>query len=200
MGSVYCEEEVSAETQAAIYRFLRFEVGFIELISAYRRAMRSHRDTVEDPHSATLALLARLDDLDSTLSVDDLTAYVEAEADAAMAVVRQAFLVSLFHFWERQVLTWSGRERYDHAAAMSWLGSNGGAPDAQLLRRLELACHVAKHGPGSSSQKLLALEPDHFRASDDADGECVLEITDDQVESYFHAVFKSAPRTPQIDR
>lgn len=213
MGWVIFAEPPTEEAQQRVLRFLRFEVGFVDLIKAYRSAMRAQQEVMEDPGAFVRRTISEHHDepaasddatreprLGRPLSREELIIHAEFEAEASMGVLRIAFLIALFHFWERHILNWTQMARYDHAEAMGWLKANGGAPDEALLRRLELACHCAKHGPGASADRLFALAPDHFDLDVRDDEDRTLRVGDAALDAYFAAVFRAAPRTSDIDR
>lgn len=213
MGWVTFAEPPTEEIQQRVMRFLRFEVGFVDLIAAYQSAIRAQQDVIEDPgafvrrtcrneHEALAAPdeEAPTPRLGRPLTQDELVIHAGFEAEASMDILRVAFLIALFHFWERHILNWTQMARYDHAEAIAWLKANGGAPDDGRLRRLELACHAAKHGPGVSADKLFGLDPGHFDLDVSDDERRTLHVGEGRLDGYFAAVFQAAPRTPDIDR
>lgn len=189
---------------------MRFEHGFLTLIKAYRSAMAWESDRAERPRVHLRHQLRR--ERDASEFVEDPLPYqgappteeeelllVQWDAEDAMWALNQAFLIALFHFWERCTIAWCGISRYEHGQVMAWLRENGGDPDPDALRRLELACHCAKHGAGPSANKLYAIAPDHFSEADEIDSQS-LRIGKTRMEAYFAAVFRAAPRVPEIDR
>ena len=86
------------------------------------------------------------------------------ETKSTSKVIRLAFLISLFHFWERHSNRWVEKPAYNHQLVMEWLRSRGLTPDAAAIKALELAANCAKHGPGPSCNALFAQRPRPFRS------------------------------------
>jgi hypothetical protein len=127
------------------------------------------------------------------------------EATRAEQLIRNAFMVALFHFFERQCVSAMKGSRFDHERAMSWLEQQGYSPDRKQLRTLELCVHCTKHGPGSSCDRLFALEPALFSLVHVAgktlrpDGDR-MKIPPERIEQFFEAVSKAMWRPPEPRR
>jgi hypothetical protein len=113
-------------------------------------------------------------------------------------IYREAFLISLYHFWERELLKRTKKKRYSDQEVFSFLSDSGCSPDELNLTALRLSANVAKHSEGTSADQLHKLRPDLFDTKEmakwsDEPGHEYLLITDDVLEMFFEAVRKSGP-------
>jgi hypothetical protein len=107
------------------------------------------------------------------------------EVKTTLGIVRIAYMTSLYHHWEKTMVTWCGGT-YSDTAAFSWLKTHGVTPKEDAITDLRLATNTAKHGAGSSANQLLARRPDLF--SDEIANADTLQIDDAQLEAFFDAV------------
>jgi len=89
---------------------------------------------------------------------DDVYSLTE-ESAACLRIVRESFVLTLFHYWERQSFIWlrtpvSDGRQYNHAATMAWLTIYVGQPDDLTIDKLRLVANALKHGPGRSAKAL----------------------------------------------
>ncbi len=82
------------------------------------------------------------------------------EARMASGELRVAFLITLFHAYERQVMRFLGTKQYDHDRAMDLLRRSGMNPDAAAIETVQIAANAAKHGEGRSMELLRARRPE----------------------------------------
>jgi hypothetical protein len=113
-------------------------------------------------------------------------------------IYREAFLISLYHFWERELLKRMRKKRYSDQEVFAFLSDSGCSPDELNLTALRLSANVAKHSEGTSADQLHKLRPDLFDTKEmakwnDEPGHEYLLITDDVLEMFFEAVRKSGP-------
>jgi len=152
---------------------------------------------------------------------DDREYDLERDMDAAestLGLIRHAFTISLFHFWERWVVNEMGvatvsdealsdaqrRARiekildYRHDPVVGFLRRHGLAPDPRRLRILQLAANVAKHASGKGNDvELFGLRPDLFEARYWKYGDYTtyqLRIHDAFLDEMFEAVMASGPQ------
>ncbi len=123
---------------------------------------------------------------------------IEYEAEATSSLVREAFLISLFHFWERQSNLWLGVRgaTYNHQSTIGWLQTHGYTLDEPTIRRLELAANCAKHGPGRACDTLYALDPTFFAPpaiQSMGSSRNFVQTTIPMMDSLFSAVRQSGP-------
>ena len=114
-------------------------------------------------------------------------------ANNSIPFVRKAFVIGLFHLWERHCNSAMKRNRYIHDDVMVWMEANGRRLKAETLLHLELACHCAKHGPGNSCKKLWKLRPDLFnRVNNEGQAsESTLVISNETFDEFLKAVSTS---------
>jgi len=142
---------------------------------------------------------------------DHLRMIIEA-AEGNIESIKEAFVISLYHLWERfvgvvmranpQSAQAAGKNkmpaRFEHDAGVNMLIAAGFPVDKQALNLLRLTANVAKHSSGKSAQDLYDVKPDWFDARAVASlgiGFDSLIITDDRVDEFFEAVECSIPDT-----
>lgn len=102
-------------------------------------------------------------------------------------IVRKAFLISLFHLWERHHMP----------PPVKSLGKEQRRRLFSKLNQLRLAANTAKHTPGPSAEKLFKLRPDLFPrlASGRTPSESLLVISPDVLNEFFEAVWSTIEET-----
>ena len=123
---------------------------------------------------------------------------IEYEAEETSSLIREAFLIALFHFWERQSNLWLGVRgaTYNHQSTMGWLQNHGYTPDEPTIRRLELAANCTKHGPGKSCDALYALDSTFFAppaVQSMGSSRNFVQTTIPMMDKLFNAVRQSGP-------
>lgn len=118
---------------------------------------------------------------------------LDSEVETALSLVRQAFVISLHHLWEREINSYMKTKHYDQEAAFAALAAEGLNVEVAELDRLQLACNVAKHSSGNSATKLFQKHPALFKIdSVFTEPEYAnLIVTDADLDSFFDAVRKS---------
>src|SRR5579864_5704300 len=124
---------------------------------------------------------------------------IMAEVEGVLRIVREAFTISLHHFWERELTAKMRIARYDESKAFAYLKFSGINPNEARLTVLRLAANVAKHSEGDSAGKLHKLRPEMFdteamKRSKDPPGYEYLRITDRMLDEFFDAVRTSGPQ------
>ena len=149
---------------------------------------------------------------------EHLVSIVEA-AEKNIELVREAFIISLYHLWERfcvavvrankpsdepEAALSKEEIRAFHEEAISFKPKmvveqliDAGLPiDAERIDLLRLTANVAKHSAGKSAQDLYAVRADFFNPEAvEAFGVTfeTLQITDDMIDRFFDAVETSVP-------
>jgi hypothetical protein len=112
-------------------------------------------------------------------------------------LVREAFVIALFHFWERQANRWLGVSRYDEKAAIELLIGLGRNPDKAALNLLMNLANCLKHGssdkPKGACNLLMASHSELLEEVDGLPGADNLRINDALVAHLFKAVLRSGP-------
>lgn len=93
---------------------------------------------------------------------------VQSESTSAEEAIRQAFIIALFHFWERNANRWcGGLHNYDENKTFEALKAIGRHPEEEGLRLLKLLANCLKHGasprPSGACNQLHKLYPDLFQ-------------------------------------
>lgn len=157
---------------------LNFHKGLDRLEAAYGAACARPSEMIVDARRRAERLTADWD-LINDLDVEDQDSLVD-DADgldmsmdagiASLALVREAFLISLFHYWERQMRDFGGAAVcdkdgcYRHDRAVGFCKRLGFRVLPEELAVLKYAAEVAKHSLGPSALKLLDLRPGCFVA------------------------------------
>ena len=121
------------------------------------------------------------------------------DAEQVLALVRNAFVITLHHFIEQRVGAQLPKKVYEQSKAFAWLKGFGWTPKEDDLNQLRLAANCAKHSEGASATQLHGLRPDMF------DGSMItgwgaspsyetLKLTDAHVDGFFAAAAASVPK------
>lgn len=136
---------------------------------------------------------------ESSMDWGELVGEIAHEAASSRVLVQTAFVIALFHFWERETNAWQGLigSTYKHSPTMRWIQLQGGTPSDLKLRDLELAANCAKHGLGRSCIELYPRRPDLYGHTHvDLTYSPIytdLVFTDQAIEDFFSAVRSSGP-------
>jgi hypothetical protein len=122
-----------------------------------------------------------------------------AEIEGVLRIVREAFAISLHHFWERELTKKMHSTEYKESKAFAFLKSRQIKPNEIGLKTLRLAANVAKHSEGASAKQLYELRPELFDTTamakfNDPPGYEYLRITDQVIDEFFEAVRISGPQ------
>lgn len=131
------------------------------------------------------------------------------EAEEALLLVRKAFVIVIYHLWERGAQRWipAVRKKPNHSHLVAALTEASIVIDKAGLEELRLLINCLKHN-SEDARKLYALRRDLFAADFDPDdihpatGKPLVNIdwaekvvlTDDNVEDYLRAVQDSGPK------
>lgn len=128
---------------------------------------------------------------------------VEWDSENAVESIREAFVIALFHFWERSANGWCVVNSYDEEKTFAELKAIGRQPDEGRLRVLRLLANCLKHGPSSkpagacnqlySECPHLFLETPDTRSKQRPPSNEHLQISNELVDELFQAVRQSGP-------
>ena len=123
---------------------------------------------------------------------------VEYEAEETSSLIREAFLITLFHFWEKQSNLWLGVRgtTYNHLCTMAWLKSQNYLPNELEIRKLQFAANCVKHGPGKACHTLYGLDQSFFArpaVSSMGSSRNFVQTTIPMMDSFFEVVRQSGP-------
>ena len=85
------------------------------------------------------------DETGQTFDYGEYTGEQRSNADETLRIVREAFLLSLHHYWEKQVRRWMKVKEYEQDKALTWLKAEGLTPDKHNLDVLRMAANCIKH-------------------------------------------------------
>jgi len=185
------------------FRAWLFLQALDDIVAAYRAAAKAHSSRPEEIEAEVRRRLGigpddpfpdRNDDdeEDPVGRLYDEAGEMEERAGRGAHLVRKAFLIALFHHWERHCNSELGRTKYGHPK--SWLGERGKSAHAKEILELERAANCAKHGPGHSCQDLFKTSRSLFPKITDATKatERALVIDEATLERFFDVVRKAA--------
>ena len=195
-------------------RAVVFQSGFRTIRRAYRTSVAAFSEQLRELDENYRAL--EQDAIDGMLPEPfdgepdefELIDYQRATVGEALREIRQAFLVALYHYWERSVVRWT-KTKYVANDAYAWLVKAGAHPDEKGLEQLRNIVNCIKHDDGSGLWKLRReLLPGVNTKK--AAREVHLALTDDIVEEYFTTVLRSGfqpkpfmlpplPNTPNLN-
>ena len=113
--------------------------------------------------------------------------------------LRQAFVLMLYHFWEKQVQNWmkiAGTTGHDHGRYIKFCRTLNLDLDEYELEKLRLLANLIKHGQGRSEwgDQLWLLMPEIFLNEGTSDDPLEYLVLDaDSLPLLFNAVLYSGP-------
>lgn len=167
---------ISADELRAAVGSWNFHKHLDRLETAYNAACARPMEMVAEAQRRAKQLTAdwaQYDDMDFD-ERESLTDYADGLDDGmsdgitSLSLVREAFIISLFHFWEKQIRDLGGAAvcdkegRYHHDRAMGHCKTLGFRVVAKELAILKYAAEVAKYSFGPSAKKLLTQRPGCF--------------------------------------
>ncbi|CDX40007.1 hypothetical protein MPLA_320018 [Mesorhizobium sp. ORS 3359] len=174
-----------------------------DMVAAYRAAAKAHSRRPDEVEAEVRRYLGigpndpfpnRDDDAeeDPVGRLYDQAGEMEQQAGRGAHLVRKAFLIALFHHWERHCNAELKRKDYSHPRG--WLSERGKSAYAKEILELERAANCAKHGPGHSCQNLFKMSPSLFPTISTAAkaSEQVLVIDESTLERFFAALRNAA--------
>lgn len=131
-------------------------------------------------------------------SVSSSLAQDEMAALQAVGVVREAFVTSAFHYWERSARTWTGLHGRRDFFPQLLAESVKKYPVSPELANLNLLNNMLKHNSGRINPDLVAARPDYFftmfpSSKGTSPARSRLHLTHDHVEEAFETVRASGP-------
>jgi hypothetical protein len=124
--------------------------------------------------------------------------YELGQIESARQNLCQAVLVMLYHFWEKQVLSWAGKLKGKdlHKSYVEYCRKVGLQLDVDRLEQLRCLTNLVKHGQGNSEwgNKLYDLNPLLFPKSSKSKSPLdYLDLSDAYVAQTFEALRNSGP-------
>lgn len=189
----------------------RYEYALKEL----RRAYEASRESVDDDRKSIsksmdnhLATKPEIEDEDDQYNFEmyqDHLIDLHHETDTALRLIKEGFVVIIYHFWERQALEWYtfNKNKYDYGVAYKKLPGEGYLIDKDGLEKLRKTANVIKH----DSSELYGKYKSMFTMDLDEDYKMGaksgyypwLSISDEDMDGFFEALLKCGPDAkPQI--
>lgn len=173
-----------------------FRASVSTMAQAREQAQNAHLDYVasgEDDREYEDGFLVR--------SKEHELSHAEFEASIALGVVREAFVTSAFHYWERSAREWTGkRGKHENFTIIEPAVAEmyGVHPRLKNVNRLN---NLLKHNSEQNERELSADWPELFRSlfpqrEDGTPAKKRLVITDAIVEEVFGIVAASGPQYP----
>nr|WP_064251295.1 hypothetical protein [Rhizobium leguminosarum]OAP88118.1 hypothetical protein A4U53_35575 [Rhizobium leguminosarum] len=187
------------------FKAYQYQTGIDRIRDAYRASADTINKAVSE---ATLVSIQHLEsdvddreyDEDGILLYSTAHSLAQAEMDAILAVtvVREAFITSAFHYWERSARAWTGLHgRRDHFGILS-IESAKKYPLSPQLENLNLLNNLLKHNSHRVDRTLLKSRPDYFgtlfpTTNVNNPPEPRLRLSHEHVEEAFDIVKASGP-------
>jgi len=151
------------------FKAYQYQTGIDRIHNAYRASAETIESAAAEAKQASLQYLEsgaddREYDEDGILVISTASSLDQAELDAILAVtvVREAFITSAVHYWERSARVWTGLHGFEHkfpALRDATLLLYGVSPQLANLNRLN---NVLKHNSRRVDRTLLRNRPDYF--------------------------------------
>ncbi|MBY5477120.1 hypothetical protein HFO84_07210 [Rhizobium leguminosarum] len=131
-------------------------------------------------------------------STENSLAQAELDAILAVSVVREAFITSAFHYWERSARAWTGLHGFEHKFPDLRKETRRLYPVSPQLPYLNRLNNVLKHNSHRVDRTLLKNRPDYFsslfpKRNGNNPPELRLRISHEHVEEAFDIVSASGP-------
>ncbi|MDW9735751.1 hypothetical protein GOC00_08455 [Sinorhizobium meliloti] len=151
------------------FKAYQYQTGIDRIRDAYRASANTISKAVSEATQASLQYLEsgaddREYDEDGILVFSTASLLAQAELDAILAVtvVREAFITSAFHYWERSARTWTGLHGFEHKFADLRKETRRLYPVSPQLPNLNRLNNVLKHNSHRVDRTLLKKRPDYF--------------------------------------
>ncbi|MBY5422302.1 hypothetical protein HFN05_05700 [Rhizobium leguminosarum] len=187
------------------FKAFQYQTGIDRICDAYRASADTMRKALGEASQAYAQYMDdgvddREYDEDGILIASTEHSLAQAEMDAilAVSVVREAFVTSAFHYWERSARTWTGLHgRYDGFKKLRDECAKRYSISPQL-DNLNLLNNLLKHNSHRIDQTLLDARPDYFAAlfpsaNNTPPQKLRLRLHNEHVEEAFDIVRASGP-------
>ncbi|MBY3568655.1 hypothetical protein [Rhizobium laguerreae] len=187
------------------FKAFRYQTGIERICDAYRASADTMSKALRDAgHAYSRYEQAGIDDAeydeDGILLYSTAHSLAQAEMDAilAVSVVREAFVTSAFHYWERSARGWTRLHgRRDHFG-MLIAESAKIYPISPQLDNLNSLNNLLKHNSHRINQTLVDARPDYFAplfpsANNTSPQKLRLRLLHEHVEEAFDIVRASGP-------
>lgn len=167
------------------FRSIVFQDGINILDRAWRDAevtmWKQYEELISKQDAAEANEKAR-GELPTLLSESSILHYQAQEVAATIQVVRNSFILSLYHFWERRLGEWMQDRKASFEEKYVWLTANGLPLAKDLLEDLRQLCNLLKHENPAIGQRRTDLFLNGEPKADE------VALTQDHMEQFFTAV------------
>ncbi|KOF22352.1 hypothetical protein AC244_02080 [Ensifer adhaerens] len=187
------------------FKAFRYQTGIDRVCDAYRASADKMNEALSQAKQAYAQYdQAGVDDSeydeDGILLGSTAHSLAQAEMDAilAVSVVREAFVTSAFHYWERSARAWTGLHgRRDHFGILSTESAKK-YPLSPQLDNLNRLNNLLKHNSHRIDPTLVDARPDYFAspfpsANNTSPQRLRLRLLHEHVEEAFDIVRASGP-------
>ncbi|MDX0488826.1 hypothetical protein GOC53_00825 [Sinorhizobium medicae] len=115
----------------------------------------------------------------------------------ALFELRKAFVIALYHHWERSAAEWKGGGYASHDELAKYCASEGYGPSPELSAVQCLANHL-KHGPNSSRDWLDRLRKNYPSFLSHGQG-FLFGLSEDDLYKVAATILASGPGAPRLD-
>ncbi|NWK97949.1 hypothetical protein DM806_20255 [Sphingobium lactosutens] len=124
------------------------------------------------------------------------------DANDAARVLRKAFAITIYHYWERNALRWIGKDKLEHSKLVKRVQAIG-YPIAPRLEELHLLVNLLKHNNPVWGQRLYAVRPDLFWVLLKPDNpkpnwEARVVLSREHIEQFVDTIAFSGPTTETL--
>lgn len=193
--------ELPLEFRRSIHAF-DFETGIERIRASFRASIEAMERVAHQARAEEYRYLGSGEnddayDEDGTLIRSTRTELQHETLQAAIAlnVVREAFITSAFHFWERSARAWTGSDERTFASLRDRVIAEGIAVSDEL-EFLNALNNLLKHDNPDRGHEVFDKRPDLFRWSRVPTGswQSALVIPNADVEHFIDVVGASGPR------
>lgn len=187
------------------FRAYQYQTGIDRIRDAYRASADTINKAVSEATQGSLRYLEsgaddREYDEDGILVFSTASSLAQAELDAILAVtvVREAFITSAFHYWERSARAWTGLHGFEYKFPDLRKETRRLYPVSPQLANLNRLNKVLKHNSYRVDRTLLRNRPDYFGTlflarTGNNPPEPRLRLSHEHVEEAFDVVRASGP-------
>jgi hypothetical protein len=185
------------------FRAFQFEAGIGRIRASFRASIEAMEQAADQARAEEYRYLSGGEnddeyDEDGALIRSTRTGLQHEALQAAIAlnVVREAFITSAFHYWERSARAWTGSDERTFARLRDRVIAEGieVSDELELLNALN---NLLKHDNPARGREVFDKRKDLFRFSRAPSGswQSALVIANADVEHFIEVVSASGPRT-----
>jgi hypothetical protein len=144
----------------AKFRGLTFQQGLQIIESAWRESDRAMLDQCSRLEAELRQARAKeKGNAQTLLSGSYIIEYQLKQTALAIQTLREAFVLAMYHFWERALIDWMGNKNASYGDKYEWLAKHGLPLAKDCLEDLRELCRLLKHEKGDN---ILKRRPDYF--------------------------------------